>query len=116
MDYRDILFLVSQLKQRDQISFFRSWLRDLKAQGNSELIKDVYMAAANAYMPDERVEAWLLARLKKNRLLTPDRLASEYLSHSKMGAHMRPYLISVARRVKTRLRVQRLRRGDSDAD
>ena len=53
-----------------------------------------------------KLDSWMEKRLLKAPWLSPTRLASEARYYCKMPGEMRPFLLVLARRVKTRVRVR----------
>ena len=53
-----------------------------------------------------KLDSWMEKRLLKAPWLSPTRLASEARYYCKMPGQMRPFLLVLARRVKTRVRVR----------
>lgn len=53
-----------------------------------------------------KLDSWMEKRMTKTPWLSPTRLASEARYYCKMPTEMRPFLLVLARRVKTRVRVR----------
>ena len=56
-----------------------------------------------------KLESWMEKRLLKMPWLSPTRLAGEARYYCKMPMEMKPFLIILARRVQTRIRMRRFR-------
>lgn len=53
-----------------------------------------------------KLDSWMEKRITKTPWLSPTRLASEARYYCKMPTEMRPFLLVLARRVKTRVRIR----------
>ena len=57
-----------------------------------------------------KVEKWMEARFAKNYSLTPRKVASVALHYMKMDSRMAPLMITVAQKVKNRVRIRNSRK------
>ena len=56
-----------------------------------------------------KLDSWMEKRINKMPWLSPTRLAGEARYYCKMPSEMKPFLIALARRVKTRVRIRGFR-------
>ncbi len=100
---------VAFLDDKEQIQFFKHWLKEMKDK--KYLLEEILILVANAYYPTAKIEKWMESRLEKDISLTPRRIAYEYRYYKAIDKRMEPYLRCIARKVKNRILIRSRRRA-----
>ncbi len=96
---KEILFL--DFKSQKYLA--KLWGEGLNKQ-NRFWLKGIHFTLTQILYPGLKLQTWMEGRLRKNMSFTPRRVAYECRYYKRIKKEMTPYLISLARRVKDRLR------------